>query len=348
MRLRDKTIEELLDLEQDLHAAKEEEKTGSLYQIITVYEEIYKRIDRDRNSEYKDSLKIIKHQLVSYLIRYGSYLKMDYQKDDHLAESTLKKALTYDRQNPLAHYRLGFLSYKKRKYVQALLHFQNAANSADRTCHRDYILNEQQLYNLHLYLTNSALYIAQKSTESLDRIQGPLNRGGVPHLEMSPMYKIIQQNEQILESQAFTKMTKSEEIQCSKEDCEEELDLADPNTLILYFADLQNSVFYHQREMSLTKDQAEILRYFFFSTEERPVVKQDLYALFEQVNLNGEIEDNTFIQRMRRLKRKLVNFGLPETVIQNKRPSSEPAYYFDENIPFLVMHRSDRSFMLNR
>jgi Tfp pilus assembly protein PilF len=97
--------------------------------------------------------------LISYLVRYGTYLKTQYQKDDYAAEHSLKKAIQYDRENPIAHYRLGFLSYKKESYSSALVHFQNATHHQKTYSNNEYRLTNQQVYNAHLYLSNSALYI---------------------------------------------------------------------------------------------------------------------------------------------------------------------------------------------
>ncbi|MFC3885524.1 hypothetical protein ACFOU2_19425 [Bacillus songklensis] len=170
MSIRNKTIEELLNMQQELHLSREEEKDGSLHQLISVYEELYRRIASDENSEYASSLESIKRKLILYLVRYGTYLKTEYRKDDRAAERTLKKAIQYDRKNPIAHYRLGFLAYKQRSYLLAVTHFQHAVQYQQACSNKEYRLNNQQNYNAHLYLSNSALYIAQKAQESLERL----------------------------------------------------------------------------------------------------------------------------------------------------------------------------------
>ncbi|PIB40760.1 hypothetical protein AOA59_26875, partial [Pseudomonas sp. 2822-15] len=64
-------------------------------------------------------LTYIKNKLVRYLINYGTYLKMGHMKNKVDAERTLKKVLFYQKQNPIAHYRLGFLAYRSRRFTEA-------------------------------------------------------------------------------------------------------------------------------------------------------------------------------------------------------------------------------------
>ena len=86
---------------------------------------------------------------------------MNHVKDDASAIASFKKAIALDKQNPIAHYRLGFLTYKERDYVLAVQYFQRAIDSQPYYQNREYVLNEQQLFHAHMYLTNSALYVAQ-------------------------------------------------------------------------------------------------------------------------------------------------------------------------------------------
>ena len=131
-RLQTRSIEELLDIEEALHSSRDEEKAGSMHEVISLYEELHKRIKRDKASEYISSLESIEKKLVSYLIRYGTYLKTEYQKDDFAAKRTLLKALSYDRTNPMARYRLGFIAYKEGNFMESIKQFQQALQPQKR------------------------------------------------------------------------------------------------------------------------------------------------------------------------------------------------------------------------
>ena len=65
--------------------------------------------------QYVDYLQYIKKRLLACCIKYGTYLKMNHVKDDDSAIASLKKAIALDKHNPIAHYRLGFLSFPDRK-----------------------------------------------------------------------------------------------------------------------------------------------------------------------------------------------------------------------------------------
>ena len=121
------------------------------------------------------SLPMIKKRLILCLVHYGTYLKTQNQKNDRAAEDSLKKAIHYDRENPIVHYRLGFLSYKQHSYASAIEYFQKATKYQEFYNHREYKLSKQQMYNTQLYLSNSALYIAQEAQKSLENLESEEN-----------------------------------------------------------------------------------------------------------------------------------------------------------------------------
>ncbi|WP_164669399.1 hypothetical protein [Virgibacillus doumboii] len=348
MNLQSKSIDELFDLEQELHQSLNKDENNSLSRIISVYEELYKRIRRDRSDEYYQSMPMIKKKLVFYLVRYGSFLKTQYRKDDYTAENCLKKAVHYDRVIPIAHYRLGFLSYKRKRYSTAINHFQNAAATQDKCTNTDYCLTNQQMYNAQLYLSNSALYIAESAHSSLQTLELDAARENSPKLEMSPLYEIINHNEDYLTANAFTLETSEKESRCSKEKTEEIAVDPHPNTLILYFADRSHSLIYNGKEEELTIKQSEILRYLLLkSSEQNPAKRNDFYKIIEPNEKTGEVLANTFVQNIHRLKERMTKVGIPESIITRVPLIGESAYFFTGEIPYLIMYRTDSSFILD-
>ncbi|WNS73659.1 hypothetical protein RRV45_12085 [Bacillus sp. DTU_2020_1000418_1_SI_GHA_SEK_038] len=114
MRLSQLSIEELETLEQTLHENEPKSDFGHYSMLINVYEEMYRRqiqLARKDKEQFGDTVIYIKKLLISHLIKYGTFLKMNNEKDDGLAQSSLEKALKYDRTIPIAYYRLGFLAY---------------------------------------------------------------------------------------------------------------------------------------------------------------------------------------------------------------------------------------------
>ncbi len=339
-RLKTMSMDELLDREVELRASRDVEQASSMNEAISVYEELYRRINPDKGSEYIQSLDTIREQLVLRLIRYGTYLKTEYQKDDRAAKRTLTKALNYDRTNPLARYRLGFIAYKESDYMESLLQFQQALHAEER---EKYKLSSQQRYNAGLYLSNSALYIAQQAQASLETVEGDISKTGISSLELSPLYEIITKNETYLLNHAFS-MTSQEGVKrCSKDDCEDLIDSDQSGTLILYFSDRNHAVFYKGKELQrLSINQAKMLRTFMLeSNEERSATKYEFEDLFEMKVAGGEITDNTYITAVKRLREKLADDLIPTPIIVSKRYRNETGYYYNQTLPYLVIERAD-------
>jgi tetratricopeptide (TPR) repeat protein len=347
MRLRNKSIDELLDLEEELRSSIYEGDDSSLINLIVVYEELYRKISLDIDSEFATSLEGIHKRLISYLIRYGTYLKMVDQKDDGSAISSLRKAVRYDRENPIAYYRLGFLTYKQRKYVEAISLFKNALHYHPIYKGKEYRLNDQQLYNAHLYLTNSALHIAEKTQRSLEKLSIAATQDRLPNLEISALYELIQQNEGYLLSHAFTIYSNEGMRKASKDECERLIESQTSTTLILYFSDRTNSIHINGREETLSVSQAEMLRYFLLkSNEVNPATRHKFFNLYDNRGKLFEMPKNTYIQNVNRLKAKLRLLGVP-SIIETKNTSHETGYYFNQELPFMVMYRSDDIFLLD-
>lgn len=347
MSLRTKSIEELLDIEEELRFSLDE-KDGSYYQIIQIYEELLRKIRADRSEIYTLSLPIIKKKLISYLVHYGTYLKTQHQKNDRAAEDSLKKAIHYDRENPIAHYRLGFLSYKQHSYASAIEYFQKATQFQEFYSQVEYKLSKQQLYNTQLYLSNSALYIAQEAQKRLEDFEGEENLQNAPQLPMSSLFEMIQSNEKYLVENAFTIVTSDGKSRCSKQKCEEIAENSSPFTLILYFSDREEYIIINGKEVHISKDQSEILRYFLLeTTEEAPALKSDFSKIIQSDPKSGEILTNTYTKNVVRLREKIEQVGVPFSIIENKQFQGQTAYYYNHEIPFQIMHRTDATFMLD-
>jgi len=351
MRLQNKTIEELLDLEEELLESKEEEKAGSLDNLTRLYEELYRRISSDRNSEYGASLDQIKKTLISYLVRYGSFLKTQYKKDDRMAEKMLVKAVRYEKKIPVAYYRLGFLRYKQKDYLSALTYFQKAVDTQHTCTQKDYRLNQQQVYNAYLYITNSALYMADQAHTSIKEIESEELIAQAPSYEQSNLFQLINQNEEFLASSAFTVITPEGKRLCSHRDCKNMIKERQlPDTLILYFSDHGQTLFFNGEKEELSINHAEMLRYFFlYTSEPSPATKYDFgRSIFDTKREDGEVANNTYVQTVRRIREKVQSVQVLQSVIINKRHRGQTGYYYNQMVPFAIIHRIDSIFLLDR
>ncbi|MFP7296642.1 tetratricopeptide repeat protein [Neobacillus niacini] len=336
MSLRDKTIEELEEIEEEIN--EQEREHGYLnYSIkIDLYREMYRKLSqfvRQNGEDYQSSLDYVKRKLVYNLIYYGTYLKTEYQKDDYLARSCLEEALQYDQKNPLAAYRLGFLSYKFNDYIKAIHYFQTALDHDQYHKQHLYHLNEQQQFNAHLYLTNCSLHLAKDTYEKMNQL--PFAKiQDIPNEELSPLFNRLLENEKYMLQNAFYKISKDVTDTCSKAECEQLISSPPPNTLLLYFSDRNITALFNGQEVSLTQDQGYMLSYFLIKSSEQYPATRHHFSVVDT------IRPNTYIQSVNRLRNRLSNQGFP-AFIQRTRFQEEAAYYYDENYPFMVMYRVD-------
>ena len=202
------------------------------------------------------------------------------------------------------------------------------------------------MYNTQLYLSNSALYITQDAQNKLE-LESEENRQHAPRLPMSSLYEIIQRNETYLVENAFTIVTPDGESRCSKQKCAEIAYEGLRDMLILYFSDREESLIYNEEEIKLTIDQAEILRYFLLKTTEQfPAIKTDFSNIIQSNKRSGEIHTNTYTKNVERIREKIKKVEVPIFIIDNKEFDGETAYYYNQKIPFIIMHRTDATFIL--
>lgn len=339
-RLRDMSIEELLDQYEETRELIDEDKLDSLYRLIDIEEVLYRKIRSDKESEYAASLPLIKKRLISHLVRYGFYLKTIHRKDDRAAKDSLRKALTYEKHIPAAHYRLGFLAYKEERYLEATIHFNNAIIQHKKDPKHAFKLTPQQLYNANLYLCNSSLYIAQEAKEMSEEIKG-VKTGGLGYLGMSPLYEMIAENEGDLEDNEFTIISQDGEETCSKDGALELAESAlEEGKFVLYFSERTITVsFWKERNLG-SIERADLLKFLLLeSNENYPMTKSDYCRLISKEY--EEVPNNTFVKTINRLKGKLEETGVPANIIQTKPRAGKTGYFYNQDIPYLIIQRTD-------
>jgi len=336
-----KTLEELEELEElESELLKQDEtKDGYYSRLISMYRQMHdllRLLKREEPEEYKDQFQYVKYKLVAHYIKYGTYMKMGKEKDPNLAKMALQNALKYDPDNPIAHYRIGFLAYQNRQYSEALRSFQKAIDAPTYYQHKEFMLNETQLYYANLYSMNSALYVVEKTQQELQKVEQ--KPSGLSYV-LSPLLAIIQRNEEELLQQAFYCITREEKRTCSKEECEELSDKEwEEPTLVLYFADRQTVCLYNGEDTTLSFDRADILRHLLLAcSAEKPGTRNQFTSYFGE---REEVRGNTFRQKVGRLIKDLEKISA-EHIIKQTTVNNETAYYIAENVPYVVLYRVD-------
>ncbi|MBY0155548.1 tetratricopeptide repeat protein [Cytobacillus firmus] len=345
LKIKDLTLDELELLEQDLHENGEKSDYGYYKQLVIVYETMYKKLKslaRNNGPHYEHSLQHTKNVFVSHLIKYGPYIKMNHFKDDGDAVESLIKAIGLEQKLPIAYYRLGFLAYKHGKYGSAVRYFQQALNKQLLNDPR-YALNQQQEFHAHMYLANSALYVASQTYETMEKLPY-LPEEQLPNPELSPLIETLATNEKYLQNHAFYKITKNKTETCSKESCVDLYENSEPNELILYFNDRENILLFNGEEVIITPTQANMMRHFLLSSsKENPCTRMTMCDFFGRTGSDGGVKKNTFIKSIERLKEALRSIEIPE-IFDVTQYRGETAYYFNESVPFTVLFRVDEAF----
>ncbi|MFC5602698.1 hypothetical protein [Sporosarcina koreensis] len=335
------TIDELLDRLDELNEARAEGEDYHLNQIIAIEEMLLRKLTNEDN-EY--GFNKTKKDLIAHLVKYGTYLKTEYRKDDNSAKLTLKKALQYDRGIPQAYYRLGFLAYKEEDYTASLNYFQKALRSNEEHPEHAFKLSKQQQYNANLYLSNSALHIAAAAQEASEELSldVEVEEKRIDSLVLSPMYDLIAENEMYLTSRAFMLLTAAETRYCSRSEYEE-LQKEYQDHVFLDFAGTENTLGYRGQRVSISIGLADVLLVLMIDASmESPAEKNKMEDVLQ--SKDGELDTNTYSQTIRRIREKLKAIGLPGEIIVTvpKAGKRDTAYYYDASfIPYLVIQRTD-------
>ncbi|MDG4658526.1 hypothetical protein P6P90_16560 [Ectobacillus antri] len=340
-KFRGKSLEELEDLEQELLDKSDEEEKWTYYSdLISLYKEMYACGRKEKDSSHVYA----KNRLVHYLVQYGEYSKTSYQKDEKMAQATLEQVLNYDRENPIAHYRLGFLAYKKKSYGKATHYFNQALEyNATYGGDKDYLLKGQQLYNAYRYLANSALYVAANAHKQTEEIEN-VDKEYIPDHNLSPLYQILEKNEVYLHQHAFYYITESGIETCSKEVCENIIDSVIQDTLVLYFGDQEILLKYAEKSKVLTKKNGDKLLHLLCGTKKESPAHRLNYRDLIKPRKNNVATEETFERDVRRIKGILSECNVPDCIVETRifrDNKNEIAYYFDKSVNFIIMHRTD-------
>lgn len=346
---RNMSVEELLDMEINLQEKANLDEPAALIRLAELYRFILSKIMRNRDYSYL--VEITKKKLTKILINYGTYMKASNKNE--MAKKNLTKVLKYKDDIPIVHYRLGFLAYEEADYLKATEHLKKAIDLNRNEKDQFYKLNERQNYYAHLYLTNSALYIAKSANDKLETLENEQFEK-LPKYETSPLFNVITKIEQYLNANGYLIVTKEGKKYASKEEVNDLIDSNEMNlTLICYFVDGNYEVIFRGRSRDLqSRKQAEMLRYILLhGTEESPITKFQVQEIFES---KGTIPNNTFNTAMIRLKNKLKeSLNLPfEFLIKRKDVSIDgnkttSGYFYTGEMDYILIYRSDYRFDLD-
>lgn len=332
MRFQGISLEELEELEQELLGLGET-RLGSLnYSKIELYDAMHCQLEElvQWDEDYRAYYTYIKKKLVSYLLRYGMHTPADHLTIYKDTENMLKKVLSYDSQNPIAAYRLGFLAYRSGMFCEAVHYMQQALSSQTFYTDDHYLLNAEQVRRAVLYVTNSALHMAIQGDVPTKDIMGCSSSS--PSLPTQFCC-----NEGILKSHAYRITTPFGAALCSKEESDEG---PMKDVISLKFNKFGAVLTYNGFAEQLTRVQATVLRHLLVQTRHglaaTPWSLRD-YFLFTHV-ITG-VPEETFVLVVSEVKRAMAELEIPASIQASEDGGA--GYYFDGSSPFVVIDRVD-------
>ncbi|WP_102335302.1 hypothetical protein [Salimicrobium jeotgali] len=322
-----RTSDDLLEEIREAKGNLEEEK-GGYSRLIALYRELRQQLRREND---RDLAKDVEKKLIYYLVEYGPYRKTVYRKEEKAAIDSLKQALHFEDHLPLAHYRLGLLYSRRRRFTEAGSHFSKAVEVQGRA--ERFPLNERQLYYAHLYLIASELHVLQDVHEKMNVLSVPGKYEPFSSSDMAGLYEKLQATESYLNDHAFLKITGERKEFLSKEEVEETLLHKKRGTGHLYVGDETIEVGFDGKTEEISRDDGKILYYLLQSSREEPL---DAGVMAELTGEEGEVRSTTFRQRVKRLSRLLEEVGLTDVLAMERGICT-----FTAAVPFIIVHRAD-------
>lgn len=337
----DRSIVELVDLEEELHIARQDEVPGALGDLIEVQEILFEKLRNHPDDEHADSIEVFRRKLVTNLIRYGAYLKVENQKDYQAEEVALKLAVAYEPNNEAAYYRLGVLAFETKCYAEAVNYFQKALDYTHDSEGYRFKLAPQQAYNATLYMKLSALYAAKSAQTSLHHIMGDLKRSDIEEMDTSNLNDWIEKSEAYLEKHAYVFISTAGKKYHSSRDYEAIIK-EEANTLVLDFAG-------RNIELRFNGEKTDIL---LSAVEAELLEEMMLYSSATRTLRGGQLQEplfsNTLRQRITRLRSVIARLGLTVPAIKNKTvrigAGRVTTYYYNQELPFLIIHQDSELY----
>ncbi len=259
MRYRDISLDELEEIEQELHLKEVNDVELLNYTKIEIYDAMLTHLSIlcKKDKDYVDYYTYIKNKLISHLLRYESNIYDSFANERMKAEQVLKNVLSYDQTNPVASYRLGCLFYLQKEFSEAASYFQHALDFQKECSNKLFLLNAKQINRAVLYISNCSLHTACQAlvigTDQVDS-EGQMNE------LFTNFFTQLSSNEGLLKAQAIRKVTLDGVVFKAVEEIAESNELSSKDTLLLYFVEDKAQLYYNGIKEILSSPEAQVLR----------------------------------------------------------------------------------------
>lgn len=335
MRYRDRSFDELEELEQELHMKDASDLQCLNFTKIDIYDAMLTHLSIlcKSDEDYVDYYTYIKNKLICHLLRYESNINASLANERLRAEQTLKNIRIYDQKNPIASYRLGCLLYLQKKFNEAASYFQYALDFQKDCNNKLFLLNTMQINRAVLYISNCSLHSGCQALvfTSEKGAQEPLLNAS-----FSNYFAQLSSNEELLKLKAYRKVTMDGVEFTSGKGAVETLDLSPKNTLMLFFIEDEAELFYNGIKETLTAPQAHVLRRLLLDAHLNTVTPLCLKDYFLDSHVVSGASQKALQPLMAQLKKVLAELETQVSIHE-----SDEGYQLIGSMEYILMDRID-------
>ncbi|MFD1928848.1 tetratricopeptide repeat protein [Sporosarcina siberiensis] len=272
------------------------------------------------------------NDFIGIMLEHAFYMKTD-RKDPYVAKQTFQQILRIDPHNAEANYRYAFLHYKDGNWTKAISFFKESILHSSP----DFPLAEDQVVKAHLFISYSAMMLVKESMRAVDDLQPEesLETEGISIDQLSADVKaLLALKEYRLNSntgEEFISRDRYKELESNVSPGDVWVDLTVEEPYI-QSGDLS---------IRISHQLGNLLKRLLLKS-----AKQEALPLYELIGNQEEMfhdsEDfnwDNYRQKIRRVKQKLVEVGLPERFIQSVRGTQ--SYRIEPCTFFIIQHDAE-------
>lgn len=291
------------------------------------------RLDRRINSLSEEETT----SYIKLLMKYAFYLKVESNRNNHLAKEEFEKVLSLRRNNSTAHYRLGYIYYNEKQWINSINHFDQAIRLNGQS--EMFELSDDQLIKANQFISYCSLKQANDSLEEANMLQEDI--GQLTDYQGIKIEELFKQIKQKLRLSEFVLVTNGVQEKVSKARCEEIIDNRPENHLYLYFSD-SDIMLYGLNETTISKTYADYLKYLLEKGSPNLPIKVNQFPLeFDSaMTIQETIKPGTVKTNIFRLKKVLEQAGYTNII-------SSQNGYFISGVTYQIAYREDQYFDLS-
>jgi hypothetical protein len=244
------------------------------------------------------TVKQAQKSLVKLYVLFGEHFKMSDKPDPRIAEYFLKKAVSLQKDHPIANYRLAHLLYRREDYVGAVTHFERALAGSEGEG-----LNESQEMLANMFMANCGIYITRHALNEIEAMEDN------PYIQLDdqlvakyrPEMEVT--DEKMLNRMYYRKITPEGEQTIKDDQLLCVLNEQPKNQVILRVLDDGKKLFYKNHDPIDLEPTSFYILYSILRAN-HPVTGQDIMKKIYDV-LEEEISHDTIRQTFSRLQRRI-------------------------------------------